>query len=323
MIIDFEHHFTPREFMPKEVVDKTPKTQFDQNGAPSYTLHSILYDLDEHIRMMDVAGIDAALLTSAAGMVSDIERCRKVNDATKKAEKDYPSRFIGCAHIDPLGGAEHFKELSRCFDELGFHGAIIASEVNDLFLDSPLYEPFWKEMARLGQFVFLHPALKLNDSRQFDGYDMSRSVGREFSLIMALIRMINSGVFDRYPDLMVHISHLGGNVASLLGRIRMYQDKDYWGTAVSERHGRKAEQPFDYYLARNFIYNTAGIGGAMKPLQAALIELPADRIVFATDYPQEVRDPENVRTFIENIRALGPIGQGILTDNIPLLIKNR
>ncbi|MEA2944269.1 MAG: aminocarboxymuconate-semialdehyde decarboxylase [Bradyrhizobium sp.] len=322
MIIDFEHHFTPREFVSGEVGPE-PRTQFDENGAPSYTFHSMLYDLDEHIRMMDIAGIDAALLTSAAGMVPDIERCRKVNEATKKAEKDYPGRFIGCAHIDPVGGPEHFKELSRCFDELDFHGAIIASEVNGLFIDSPRYEPFWAEMAKLGQFVFLHPALKLNDSRQFDGYDMSRSVGREFSLIMALIRMINSGVFDRHPTLTVHISHLGGNVASLLGRIRMYQDKEYWGTVGNERHGRKAEKPFDYYLTRNFVYNTAGIGGAMKPLKAALVEFPADRIVFATDYPQEVRDPNNVKTFIGNLRAMGDDGRKILTDNISLLIKKR
>jgi len=322
MIIDFEHHFTPREFMRNDV-GAAPQTQFDENGAPSYTFHSMLYDLDEHIRMMDIAGIDAALLTSAAGMVPDVERCRKVNEATKNAEKDYPGRFIGCAHIDPVGGPEHFKELNRCFHELGFHGAIIASEASGRFIDSPAYEPFWREMARLGQFVFLHPALTLNDSRQFDGYDMARSVGREFSLIMALIRMINSGVFDRYPDLTVHISHLGGNVASLLGRIRMYQDKDYWATRGNERHGRKAEKPFDYYLTRNFVYNTAGIGGAMKPLQAALIEFPAERIVYATDYPQEVRDPKDVRTFIESLRAMGDTGQKILTDNIQLLIKKR
>jgi 2,3-dihydroxybenzoate decarboxylase len=323
MIVDFEHHFTPRELVSSEDFGSAVRTQFDANGAPSYTFHSMLYDLDEHIRMMDIAGIDAALLTSAAGMVPDLERCRLVNDATKQAELDYPGRFIGCAHIDPIGGPEHLKELSRCFDELGFQGAIIASEAGGRFIDSPLYEPFWHEMARLKQFVFLHPALKLNDSRQFDGYDMSRSVGREFSLIMALIRMINSGVFDRHPTLVVHISHLGGNVASLLGRIRMYQDKEYWATSVSERHGRKADKPFDYYLTRNFVYNTAGIGGAMKPLKAALIEFPADRIVFATDYPQEVRAPESVRAFVENLREMGDEGQKILSGNIPLLLRDR
>lgn len=322
MIIDFEHHFTPREFVRDDVGEK-PQTFYDENGAPSYTFHSMLYDLDEHIRMMDIAGIDAALLTSAAGMVSDVERCRKVNDYTKQAERDYPGRFIGCAHIDPNGGPEHFKELARCVDELGFQGVIIASEANGLFIDTPLYEPFWAEAARLKQFVFLHPALKLNDSRQFDGYDMSRSVGREFSLIMAVIRMINSGVFDRYPDLTVHVSHLGGGIASMLGRIRMYQDKVFWGTLGNERHGRKAEQPLDYYIPRNFVFNTAGIGGAMKPLMAALVEIPATRIVFATDYPQEVRGPEVVKKFVQDLSAMGAVGQSILTDNISLLLKSR
>ena len=38
-----------------------------------------------------------------------------------------------------------------------------------------------------GLFVFVHPALKLNQTQQFDGYDTARSVGREFSLVMATI----------------------------------------------------------------------------------------------------------------------------------------
>ena len=65
-------------------------------------------------------------------------------------------------------------------------------------------------------FVFVHPALKLNYSQQFDGFDTARSVGREFSLIMATIRLINSGVFDRHPELTVHMAHLSGGIASML-----------------------------------------------------------------------------------------------------------
>ena len=42
-------------------------------------------------------------------------------------------------------------------------------------------------------FVFIHPALKLAYSQQFDTYDLARSVGREFSLVMATIRLINCG----------------------------------------------------------------------------------------------------------------------------------
>ena len=69
-------------------------------------------------------------------------------------------------------------------------------ELGDRTTDAAL-DPFWAECERLGLFVFVHPALKLNHSQQFDGYDTARSVGREFSLVMATIRLINSGVFDR------------------------------------------------------------------------------------------------------------------------------
>jgi predicted TIM-barrel fold metal-dependent hydrolase len=172
-------------------------------------------------------------------------------------------------------------------------------------------------------FVFVHPALRLNHSKQFDGYDTARSVGREFSLIMATIRLINSGVFDRHPDLTVQMAHLGGGIASMIGRIRSYQDKDFWGTAGNARHGAKAEKPFDHYIANNLVFDTAGFCGAIGAVKAALVEIPAARIVFATDYPQEIRAREAVRDFVKDIRALGAPGEKILAGNVGLLLKER
>src|SRR5262249_21693859 len=165
----------------------------------SFILHWMLFDLDEHIRMMDEAGIDVALLTSAAGMCADLDKSRLCNESAKKAERDYPGRFIGAAHANPLGGAEALRQLARYKPDPGFPACVTPREPNGIYHDVDQFEPFWAECARLGLFVFVHPALKLNQTRQFDGYDMARSVGREFSLVMATIRLINSGVFDRYP----------------------------------------------------------------------------------------------------------------------------
>jgi predicted TIM-barrel fold metal-dependent hydrolase len=200
---------------------------------------------------------------------------------------------------------------------------VITSEMDDRYLDAPEFDPFWGEAARLGMFVFIHPALKLNQTQQFDGYDTARSVGREFSLVMATIRLINSGVFDRHPNLLVHMSHLGGGIASLLGRIRSYQDKDFWGTADNARHGMKAKKDFDYYLRHNMVFDTAGFCGALGAVQTALIEIPAARIVFATDYPQEIRAREAVRDFVRDLRALGTAGEQILSGNVDLLIAEQ
>jgi predicted TIM-barrel fold metal-dependent hydrolase len=320
MIVDFQHHFTPRELIKEDPGDRLI-LHYDAQGAPSYTIHKLLYDLDEHVAMMDESGIDAAWLTSAQGMCADLETSRFVNDQAKKAERDYPGRFIGAAHTHPHGGADAMKELARCKHELGFQGVVITSETDGLFLDNPKYEPFWTEAEKLGMFVFVHPALKLNFSQQFDGFDTARSVGREFSLIMATIRLINSGVFDRHPNLTVHMAHLSGGIASMLGRIRSYQDKDFWGTRGNARHGMNPKQDFDYYLNHNMVFDTAGFAGAATSVKTALVEIPADRIVFATDYPQEIRARSAVRDFVKELRTMGKDGEAILSGNVGKLLK--
>ena len=320
MIVDFQHHFTPRELIKEDPGDRLI-LHYDAQGAPSYTIHRLLYDLDEHVRMMDAAGIDAAWLTSAQGMCADLATSRLVNDKAKQAEKDYPGRFIAAAHANPFGGSEAFKELNRCKHELGCEGVVITSEHDGAFLDSERFEAFWTEVERLGMFVFVHPALKLNYSQQFDGFDTARSVGREFSLIMGTIRLINSGVFDRHPNLTVHMAHLSGGIASMLARVRSYQDKDFWGTRGNPRHGMNAKKDFDYYLHNHMVFDTAGFAGAIGAVKTALVEIPASRIVFATDYPQEIRQREPVRDFVRDIRALGKDGEAILSGNVGKLLK--
>ena len=271
--------------------------------------------------MMDLAGIDAAWLTSAQGMCADLETSRLVNDKAKKAEKDYPGRFIAAAHANPLGGPDALKELNRCKHELGCQGVVITSEHDGKFLDNPAYEPFWTEAARLGMFVFVHPALKLNYSQQFDGFDTARSVGREFSLIMATIRLINSGVFDRHPNLTVHMAHLSGGIASMLGRIRCFQDRDFWGTKGNAAPRRESEAGFRPLHPQQSDLRHRGLRGRDLVGEDRLVEIPADRIVFATDYPQEIRAREIVRDFVRDIRALGKDGEAILSGNVGKLLK--
>ena len=287
---------------------------------PSYSFHNLLVDLDAHVEMMDAAGIETAVLSCAEGMCAGIEKSRLCNDAARAAERAYPGRFIGTAHAHPLGGTDAMRELARCAGELGFPGVVVTSEFDGIGLDAPELDLFWEEAARLGLYVFVHPALRLAHARQYDAYDLARAVGREFSLVQATIRLINGGVFDRHPDLTVQMAHLGGGIASVLGRIRSYQDRAFWGTAGNDRHGRNAEREFDSYLAGRMVFDTAGFCGDARSVAASLVELPVGRIVFASDYPQEIRKPEAVKAFVDDIRALGAAGEAILGANNGLLL---
>ncbi len=274
--------------------------------------------------MMDYAGIDAAVLTAGPGMCADLERSRFINDKTRQAERDYPGRFIGAAHTHPLGGPEALGELNRCSKELGFQVEWSSRPRSmDFFLDDPLFEAFLGPKGIPAGHVRLRASssVRLNDSRQFNAYDSARCVGREFSLIMATIRLINSGVLDRNPNLRIQMAHLSGGIASMLGRVRGFQDKEFWGTANDPRHGLRPEKDFDYYLRERMVFDTAGFCGDMGGVKTALVEIPASRIVFATDYPQEMRTGEAARSYVEGVRKLGPDGARILSSNADLLLK--
>ena len=181
----------------------------------------------------------------------------------------------------------------------------------------------WAECARRGLIVFVYPALKLNESKQFDAYDLARSTGREFSLVLATIRLINSQVFDRHPKLIVQMSHLGGGIAAILGRLRSYQDKEFWGTKGNPKHGVTPAKDFDHYLRHNFVFDTGGFCGEIASVKTALIEIPASRLVFGTDYPQEIRTSAVAKNFVEELRKLGADGETILSGTAKGLLKGR
>jgi predicted TIM-barrel fold metal-dependent hydrolase len=200
---------------------------------------------------------------------------------------------------------------------------VITSEIDGVYLDAPELEPFWSEVCRLGMFVFVHPALKLSTGPSLNAYDMARSVGREFSLIAATVRLIDSGLLDRHPDLRIHMSHLGGGIATMLGRIRKFQDREHFGTAGHPIHGKLPARDFDHYIRERMIFDTAGMCGEIKSVQAALLEIPASRCIFGTDYPQEIRSKEGVAKFVADIRALGEDGERMLSGNNGLLLNGR
>ena len=192
MLIDFQQHYTPPELLKGEPGKVT--VNLDGDGNPHYLLNPLLADLAAHIRMMDASGIDAGVLTCGAGFDQpDIAICRLINDRLREAEKTYPGRFIALAHVPALNPMESAAELKRCAVELGFPGAVIASELQDLPLDANELRPFWKACADLNLYVFIHPLPRVIRWARMDADDLGRVLGWEFSLMTAAVRLINSG----------------------------------------------------------------------------------------------------------------------------------
>jgi predicted TIM-barrel fold metal-dependent hydrolase len=317
VIVDFQHHYTPPElFKGSNVIS----AQLDENGNPNYLVNPLLADLPSHVRMMDHAGIDAAVLSCGPGFDQpDVATCRLINDRLHQAERDHPGRFIGLAHVPALKPAEAAAELKRCAVEFGFPGVAIASELQGLTLDAEELRPFWKTVADLGLYVFVHTLAGVIRWPNVYADDLGRMLGWEYSLQIATVRLINGGVLDAFPSLNVQFSHFAGGLGRYLGRIRGFQQREKWGTAELARHGRRPARSFDHYLEQRLFYDCAGWAGPDHAgewgadwVRFGLQEVALSQTVFATDYPQAVRDDAEAASYVAGIRALGANARAML-----------
>lgn len=316
MIIDFHIHYCPEEFIrPKLGPGDAVRTVFTPDGKAGDCAVALRFQLDKFIDVMDQAGVDVAVFSSGEGMREDLDKCRVVNDRLKDAEEKYPGRFKSMAHVPPLGGAEAFAELKRCREELGFRGVAMHSIVRGVNLDEKALWPFYEKVNELGMYLFVHPGSAAYDS--YLDYDLGRSVGREGHLMTVVVRLVNGGVMDDFPDMKIVFSHLGGGFSMWMPRILGYQDKQFWGTAGHPRHGKLAKRPFREYVEK-MLFDTGGIWGDINPVKAALLELSPKNLVFGTDYPLEIREGGTLKSFVNKFRELPLTRQeidGILGEN--------
>jgi hypothetical protein len=155
-------------------------------------------------------------------------------------------------------------------------------------------------------------------------------LGWEFSLMVATVRIINSGLLDELPALKILSSHFAGGVARYLPRIRGLQQREKVGTALLPRHGRQPKEPFEHYLRQRLYYDCAGWSARDHAAEAGsewmrigLSELPSAQTVFATDYPQAVNDEDEVAAYVAAVRTLGPEAQRVVDGaNAEKLIPN-
>lgn len=302
MIIDFEHHYIPIDLGERMGMKTDSKVPVRQGDA---AIHSQLFDLAAQIADMDRAGIDVAVQTCILGWDTTLENCKLLNDCAARAQRDFPGRFVGLAHVPPLGGNAALAEFSRAVSELGLKGVTIASQANALSLDAKEFHPFFARAAELGAVVFVHPALGPKGYDLMKDYMLPVILTREFDLGVAVTRLIAGGVLDRFPELKLVFAHFGGGLAGYKERI----------SRSSYRF--KLPRSFDDYFNQLY-FDMAGFEGSPIALRCALEGIRPERMVFATDYPQNFNnsDPkqgksiDGIAEYIEQIRRL-PLDESI------------
>jgi predicted TIM-barrel fold metal-dependent hydrolase len=299
MIIDYQHHFLPLAIAERKGFRAGEKGNLTEGGIAKLTVHPRLYDMEQQLREMDSVGIDVSVLSCNLGWDGTLADCREINDAGAELQRKYPARFAALAHA-PILEPGGLAEIERSVKELGLRGATIASQVNGLCLDAPELRPFYKMMCDLDLAVFIHPAMLPQGYSVFREYDLARIIGREMDLQVQVARVIAGRVMEEFPDLKLVFSHFGGGIAAVKERL----------AAKSGRFGTLT-RPFEESFDRLY-FDTAGFEGGPVALRCAVEGIRPDRLVFATDYPQDFtgattqsgKTYTDIAKYIADIRSL-------------------
>ena len=112
--------------------------------------------------------------------------------------------------------------------------------------------------------VHIHPPMLSVGHETLMQYRLNEAVGRPFDSTVNGARMIGSGVFDRHPKLQVLIVHMGGELASVLGRLEFTWRLNYNGVR-NPPAGRpyKNKRPPSNYFKTNILVDCMGFISAL------------------------------------------------------------
>jgi 2,3-dihydroxybenzoate decarboxylase len=252
---------------------------------------------EQRLSAMDRTGIERAVL-SLSGPGVQIERdtatavrsARAANDLLAGEIARRPRRYSGFAHLALQDAAAAADELERCVKELKFVGAMINGHTNGCYLDDPAFLPFWERAEALGTLVYLHPADPVAPLPVLAGHKALKRATWEWGVETGshALRLVFSGLFDRFPRLRLGLGHLGETLPFLLSRF----------DSRARLYGVKLGKRPSEYIRENIVVTTSGMFSA-EPLRCTIDAMGADRVMFSADYPFE--DIDEAGRFMDTV----------------------
>ena len=268
------------------------------------------YIPEEHVKDMDIDGIDVSIVYPTVGLglysVSDSElltfNCRAYNDWVGEFCSAIPKRIKGIAMLNMDDVRVGVKELEHCA-KMGFVGAMISVYPPEgRGYEQPEYEPLWAAAQDLRIPLSLH----IGTDRQQPGQQAAVVEGATANSLtnidhwvrMSLGSMIFGGVFERYPNLQV------GSVEHELSWAPHFLDRlDYNYTQreleFSQEYRFKGDAlPSDFFHSNVFLgFQEDALGIKMRDT------IGVDNLQWGADYPHIESTFPKSRQILEEILA--------------------
>jgi aminocarboxymuconate-semialdehyde decarboxylase len=295
MNIDLHSHFFPLEALqsPGKYEDRAPKLVLDK-GKLSVTsqigfrpgLGAGAYDPLARIKALDEMQIDIQAISPSPILLFYWEEpavaahfSRRQNEAIQAVVQEHPDRFVGFGSV-PLQSVEDSIAIAQDAKSLGLRGLEIGNAVGDKPLDDPSFQPFFEAAQKLDMLLFVHPLEGGLDADDPLSPVLGNVLQFTFRTTMMVERMILKGMFEKYPNLRLCLSHGGGLLAFNIWRL----DHSY---GLRPDLKRTIPQKPSEYL-RKLYFDT--IVHSASALDYLVKVVGADRVVMGTDYPMAMGD---------------------------------
>lgn len=280
MRIDVHAHYFPNRYLDRLERYGSQLTDVARNcnaaKAPA--------EMSRRFDMMKKAGVGKQLISVGPQLPYFIDPSRaasaaqEANDLYAEIIAAHPGSFIGLAAL-PLPHIDRsLAEIERALDRLKLAGVCFGTSVLGFTIAHPLFEPIYQELDRRGAVLYVHPSGLGAGSHLIRDYDLTWAIGAPIEDTIGLMHLILAGIPQHYPRLRIIVSHCGGALPMLLGRL---------DAQASWLLPEGSELPS--HTARRLWYDT--VSHAYAPaLRCAREAFGADRLLFGNDFPYKQGD---------------------------------
>jgi len=256
------------------------------------TLLPRLLDFDTiRLAEMDASGVDMHVLSLTMPGVQmfapdmAVEFARLSNDRLRDAVRRHPARFTGLASFAPQDARAATNEMERAINSLKLNGFLVNSHTNNAYLDETRFWPILEAAEALGAPLYIHPRAPSDGmAAPFSDYRMEGSIwGYGIEAGTHAVRLMLSGVLDRFPRLRIVLGHMGEAVPFWLWRL------DYMAAPGSRAALKNQLKPSEYFR-RNFAITTSGLEDP-GVLRLCIDKAGIDNVMWAIDYPYQPTAP--------------------------------
>jgi aminocarboxymuconate-semialdehyde decarboxylase len=300
-IVDVHSHFLPRWYLERLKRRGVPPMVTEVDGEERIVLvehevasggrplGEVFWDLKEKLAFMDEAGIEQTALTLTNPWLDPFDEdesarmSERVNEEFAELEDRAGGRIAGLGAL-PNGSVEVARAVVREIgSESRLHGIVTGSRMCGLPLDAEPLDRLWEELADSGVPVLIHPGCGAALD-ELGGYGalLPIAVGFPFETTIAITRLLFAGVLDRYPALRILAAHGGGSISLLAARLDAI-----WRATPSLR--ANVPNPPSSSLRR--LYTDAVLYDP-APITLVAEVVGEDHLMFGTDHPFEIAEPE-------------------------------